>query len=134
MYIVTWQALVCREIPRKYLEVFALPVLLGDNTMFVCRYPVRLLLKFWCISDVFHASLISGFFGWACWNLSRFTGSWVVVWPYSELDFLDVVENTFALLHDDPVAVDDGNCDTASLSSADDLPWELMRSVDNVPK
>jgi len=73
-------------------------LLLGNTTMFVCKLPIRLLLEVGCVCDVFHASLTSDFFGWACWILSPFNGSWVVVWSPSALNFLDVVENTFALL------------------------------------
>jgi len=40
----------------------------------------------------------------------------------------------FPMYYDDPVPADDGNCDKASVSSAEDLPWELIRSVDGVTK
>jgi len=40
----------------------------------------------------------------------------------------------FPMYYDDPVAADDGICDKASLSNAEDLPWELRRSKNNVHK
>jgi len=47
--------------PRKYLEVFTLPVLLGDSTIFVCKRPFVTGAISGCVYDVFHASLISDF-------------------------------------------------------------------------
>jgi len=48
------------------------PVLLGNTNMFVCKLPIRLLLKIGRVCDVFHASLTSDFFGWGYWDLSSF--------------------------------------------------------------
>ena len=104
-------------------------MLLGDNTMFVCELPIRLLLKIWRVYDVFHASLTSDFFGWSCWYLSSFNGPWVVVWPPSELDFLDVVENTFALLQSRVIDCDSNRvesfCENHD-SSCDESPFFSM--------
>ena len=52
---------VCRGIARKYLEVFTLPVLLGNNTIFVCKRPFVTGSISGCVYDVFHASLNSDF-------------------------------------------------------------------------
>ena len=52
---------VCRGIPRKYPEVFTLPVLLGNNTIFVCKRPFVTGSISGCVYDVFHASLILDF-------------------------------------------------------------------------
>ena len=41
------------------LEVFTLPVLLGDNTIFVCKRPFVTGSISGCVYDVIHASLIS---------------------------------------------------------------------------
>ena len=38
------------------------------------------------------------------------------------------------MYYDAPVEADDGNCDKVSLSSAEDLPWELMQSAGKVRK
>jgi len=58
------RCIVTGKVPTIYLKVFVLSVLLERTTMFVYKLPIRLLLKYWRISDVFHASLISDFFGW----------------------------------------------------------------------
>jgi len=49
------------KVPIKYLKVFTFPVLLGNTTMFVCKLPIRLLLKAGRVYYVFHASLTSDF-------------------------------------------------------------------------
>ena len=50
-----------RGIPRKYLKVFTLPVLLRNNTIIVCKRPFVTGSISGCVYDVFHASLISVF-------------------------------------------------------------------------
>jgi len=57
--VVRKRCIVTGKVPTIYLKVFVLSVLLGRTTMFVYKLPIRLLLKYWRISDVFHASLIS---------------------------------------------------------------------------
>ena len=57
------RCIVTGKVPTIYLKVPAFPVLLGRTTMLVYKLPIRLLLKFWLIADVPHASLFSDFFG-----------------------------------------------------------------------
>ena len=45
----------------KSLKVFTFPMLLGNNTMFVCECPFVTGSISGCVYDVFHASLISDF-------------------------------------------------------------------------
>jgi len=49
------------DAPIYYPKVFALPVLLGNSTMFVCECSFTARLTSGCVYDVFHASLTSDF-------------------------------------------------------------------------
>jgi len=87
-WVVRKHCIVTGKVSTIHLKVFVFPVLLGRTDRFVYKLPIHLLLRFWRISDVFHASVISDFFSRACWNLSPLNGSWVVAWLFSDLDFL----------------------------------------------
>ena len=68
----------------NYPKVFALPMLLGNGTMFVCECPSTARLTSGCVYDVFHASLTSDFL------IRGFLGSGLCYFPACSLNMFTV--------------------------------------------